>query len=96
MVSGRNCEGCRQKHDCGEIYGKLGTSGGHSVTLHVLLAFLSPIVVFLAFLVGVERIAGFYTNSAGLRTLAGLLVGVGGTFLWILAARGIAGRLHHN
>ena len=96
MIGGKNCEGCGQRDDCHEIYVKLGAAGGPSVTLRVLLAFLSPIVVFLAFLVGVERIAALYTNSAELRTVAGLLVALAGTFLWILAARVIAARLDHN
>ena len=96
MADGKNCEGCGQKHDCHGVYGKLGASGGPSVTLRVLLAFLSPIVVFLALLVGVERIAALYTHRAELQTGAGLLVALAATFLWILVARALARRLNHN
>lgn len=96
MTDGKNCEGCRQRHDCREIYGKLGVGGGPSVTLRVVIAFLSPILVFIAFLAGGEKAVGLFTNSAALRTGVGLFAAVGATFLWIFVARAIAGRLGHN
>jgi len=96
MTDGKNCEGCRQRHDCREIYGKMGLGGGPSVTLRVVIAFLSPILVFIAFLAGGEKAVGLFTNSVELRTGIGLFAAVAATFLWIFVARAIAGRLSHN
>jgi hypothetical protein len=96
MADGKNCEGCRQRHDCREIYGKLGVGGGPSVTLRVVIAFLTPILVFIAVLAGGEKAVGLFTNSVELRTGIGLFAAVGATFLWIFVARGIARRLSHN
>lgn len=96
MTDARNCEGCKQRHDCREIYGKMGTAAGPSVTLKVVIAFLSPILVFIAFLAGVEKAAGFFTNSAGLQTGGALFAAVSATLLWIFTARTIARRLVRN
>ena len=62
MIDQGNCEGCSQRHDCREIYGKLGGSAGPSVILSVVIAFLSPIVVFISCLAVFEIGAGFFTG----------------------------------
>lgn len=93
MIDEGNCEGCNQRHDCRDIFGKLGVAGGPSVVLSVVIAFLSPIVVFIVCLAVFERGAGFFTEIAGLRTGVGLLGAVVVTFGWMFAARFIHSRL---
>jgi len=46
------CEGCSQAHDCKKVYERLGDCKGPPVTRTVLVAFLLPIVVFVATLAG--------------------------------------------
>jgi len=96
MTDQKNCEGCGQRHACGEIYGKLGGADGPSITLSVVIAFLSPILVFILCLAGVEKAVGSLVETAELRTGLGLFTAVAATFLWILAARVIHRRLSRN
>ena len=93
MIDQGNCEGCSQRHDCREIYGKLGGSAGPSVILSVVIAFLSPIVVFIKCLAVFEIGAGFFTEIAALRTSVGLLGAVAVTSGWLFAARYMHRRL---
>jgi len=96
MSGQENCAGCCQRHDCEGIYGKLGRADGPSITLSVVIGFLSPILVFILCLAGAEKAVGFFTKTVELRTGLGLFAAVGATFLWILGARVIHRRLSRN
>ena len=87
MVHEEGCQGCIQRHNCREMYGKLGDSEGPSVTLGAVIAFLIPIVVFITSLVAAERIAGYFAASATVQTVIGLTVALGITSVWVLVAR---------
>ena len=87
------CERCSQRHDCREIYGKLGNAEGPSLALRVVVAFLMPILVFIVSLWGFERGLGGITERAGLRTAASLSGAVIVTLAWILTVRVIGRRL---
>jgi len=87
------CERCSQRHDCREIYGKLGNAEGPSLTLRVILAFLMPILVFIVSLGGFEKGLGWVTERAALRTAASLSGAVIVTLAWILTVRVIGRRL---
>ncbi len=96
MNGQEKCEGCRQRHDCREVYGKLGGVGDPSITLSVIIVFLVPMLIFIVCLAGVEKAVGFFTNMVELRMGLGLFTAVGATFLWILVARVIHRRLSRN
>jgi len=81
------CERCSQRHDCREIYGKLGNAEGPSLTLRVVVAFLMPILVFIVSLGVLEKVLGWVTERAALRTAASLSGAVIVTLAWILAVR---------
>lgn len=87
------CDSCMQRHDCREIYGKMGHSAGPPVTLGVVIVFLAPILIFICTLASVEWILGRFTDAAAVQTGAGLAAAAITTFLWILAARRITSRL---
>jgi len=87
------CERCSQRHDCREIYGKLGNAEGPSLTLRVVVAFLLPILVFIVSLGVLEKVLGGLTERAALRTAASLSGAVIVTLAWILAVRVIDRRL---
>ncbi|MBN2271143.1 MAG: hypothetical protein JXN61_11045 [Sedimentisphaerales bacterium] len=93
MNGQRKCEGCRQRHDCGEVYGKLEGADGTSLALSVVVAFLSPIVIFVVFLAAVERAAGLLTARVEVRTALGLVSAVAATLLWVLVAERINRRM---
>ncbi len=52
MAPDKSCEGCSHEHDCKKVYEQLGCVDGPSVTGPVVLAFLVPILVFVAALGG--------------------------------------------
>jgi hypothetical protein len=87
------CERCNQRHDCREIYGKLGNVEGPSLTLRVVVAFLMPLLVFIVSLGIFEKGLGGIIEKAALRTAASLSGAVIVTLAWILAARAIDRRL---
>jgi len=81
------CQSCMQRHDCREIYGKLGHSEGPSITLRVVIVFLAPLVVFIVSLAVVGRVVGFVTNLPAVRTGVALAAALVLTFAWMLAAK---------
>lgn len=87
------CERCSQRHDCREIYGKLGSAEGPSLTLRVVVAFLIPILVFILSLGVFEKVLGGITERAALRTAASLSGAVIVTLAWIFTVRAIGRRL---
>ena len=43
-----NCQGCPNRQSCEEVYRKMGESEGRKVTFSVVMAFLLPLVIFIA------------------------------------------------
>ncbi len=56
MAQQELCQQCDQKQDCGKVYEQLGNIEGPSIVKKVVLAFLLPLVVFVASLAIFERI----------------------------------------
>ncbi|MEN6574858.1 MAG: hypothetical protein ABFD90_00850 [Phycisphaerales bacterium] len=52
MVQSESCEGCSQAHDCKKVYEHLGCTEGPPITRMVFVAFLLPLLVFIAALGG--------------------------------------------
>ncbi|MHC4570729.1 MAG: hypothetical protein ACYS0C_01455 [Planctomycetota bacterium] len=81
MFEEKFCEECRQKHGCREVYRHLGKAKGPSVVFKVVVAFLLPLVVFIAALAVSEKILAGIINTAALRTVLSFLLALGGTFI---------------
>ena len=93
MIQPNSCEGCSQAHDCTKVYEQLGGSEGPPVTRTVLVAFLLPIVVFVAALGGF----GWLLRDAVARryqTPAALVLALAATAGVMLAIRSVA--RHHR
>jgi len=84
MVQEKFCEGCDQNDRCREIFRKLGAVKGPSFTLKVIVAFLLPLVVFIASLAVFERVFAGSIGTEGLRTAVSLLAAFVVTFVFIL------------
>jgi len=56
MDQQKNCQGCSQRQDCQQAYQKLANFRGSSIVLKVIVAFLLPIMVFIASVAASERI----------------------------------------
>jgi hypothetical protein len=74
MFQQKFCQECDQKHDCKEVYRQLGKSGGPSVVVKVVVAFLVPLVVFIAALAASEKILAGAISGKELRTALSFLL----------------------
>ncbi|HNY77902.1 MAG: hypothetical protein RBS72_06335 [Sedimentisphaerales bacterium] len=48
MEHAEPCKGCSQAHDCARVYERLGHAGGPSVAWKAVIAFVLPVVAFVA------------------------------------------------
>jgi hypothetical protein len=83
------CEDCYQKHNCQEIYEKLGKTKGRSVVFKVLIAFLLPMLVFIGFLAGFEGIWGEAIKLNKLQIILNFLLALVLTGVCVLIIRAI-------
>lgn len=99
MAEQKFCEDCNQKHDCREVYQKLGNTKGPSVVLKAVVAFLLPILVFIGCLAAFEAILGkvrSLINTKELRTVLSFLLALSVTFVLILIIKAINRQLSKN
>ena len=89
MVEQKFCQGCNQEHDCQEINQKLANFKGPSVVFKVCLAFLLPILVFIASLAVSERVLAKAIDTKELRTALNFLLALSVTFVCLLIIRTI-------
>jgi len=50
------CQQCNQRHDCGKVYEQLAKVEDRSIVSKAVLAFLLPLLVFIASLAALERV----------------------------------------
>ncbi len=86
----RWCEHCSQRQSCAEIYEKLGNHTGPSVVSKVVVAFLLPIMVFIASLAAFEHILAAAIEAKQLRTAVNFLLAVSVTVGLIVLARAVS------
>ena len=99
MAQQKFCEDCNQKHDCREVYQKLGNTKGPSVVLKAVVAFLLPILVFIGSLAAFEAILGkvrSLINTKELRTVLSFVLALAVTFVLILIIKAINRQLSKN
>ena len=87
------CESCDQKHNCQEVYRQLGKAKGPSVISKVVVAFLLPLVVFIASLVVFDHILGKAMNNKEVQTALSFLLALSVSFICILIIKAIYKRL---
>ena len=83
-----NCSGCNQKDRCSQLYEKLGKTQGPNVSRKAILAFLTPILVFILSLAGAERLLQNRFKGKML-TVTCFLAALGGTLIVIFLIRAI-------
>ena len=77
MPKGNICQECSQKESCKQAFEKLGNAKGPSVTIKSILAFLVPLIIFIAALAVFEKIL---QKNAGIS----FLLATGATAIYIL------------
>ena len=81
------CQGCDQKQNCQDVYRQLGEDQCPPVAFKAVVAFLLPIIVFVASLAACEKILTGSINSTGLRNVISCLAALAVTFVVILIIR---------
>jgi len=76
-MKGNACQECSQKDSCRQVFAKLGNAEGPSVALKSILAFLLPLVIFIAALAIFEKIIQKNTGIS-------FLLAVGLTAIYVL------------
>lgn len=90
------CESCDQKHDCREVYRQLGKAEGRSVVFKVVIAFLLPIMVFVAALAAFEAILSRITDIKEWRIVLSFLPALSVTFAVVLIIKMIGKQLRKD
>ncbi len=84
MAEEKFCKGCEQSSKCQEVYRKLGSIKDPSLALKFVVAFLLPILIFIASIFVFEKIFARVTHTKGLQTLVSFLMAFLVTFGFIL------------
>jgi hypothetical protein len=87
MVQQKFCDGCNQEHNCREVYEKPGDVEGPSIAFRAVVAFLLPLMVFIAALAAFDRILAEAVSKTELRTVVSLLFALSVTSLMLLAIK---------
>jgi len=83
------CHKCSERHNCHEVYRQLGKVEGPSVVFKVVVAFLLPLMVFIAALAVFEKILAGVVNTEQLQTALVFLLAALVTFAFILIIKAI-------
>jgi uncharacterized membrane protein len=90
------CQECDQKHKCQEIYQQLGKSQGPPVAFKAVIAFLLPLLIFIASLAAFEGILARITDIKELRIALDFLLALLVTFAAILIIKVISKRFNKS
>ncbi len=90
----KNCQGCRYRHTCEEVYNKLGHSRASPVTSKVVLAFLLPLIIFIASIAFFKRIFSLALNAEWLVIVLSLFTAVSITLILTLIVKKIRNKFN--
>lgn len=93
MANENLCEKCSEKKSCEEVYKQLGRAKGPSVVLRAIVAFVVPIVVFIASLAACEHILTDGIQATKPRLALSFLLTLAATIALIMIIRVINKRL---
>jgi len=84
MAEQEFCQECNQRNKCQDVYRQLGSTKSSSVALKAVIAFLLPLIVFIAALVASEKILAGIINSKEAQTALSFLLALAVTSVSIL------------
>ena len=93
MAKENLCEKCSEKKSCEEAYKQLGQAKGPSVVVGAIVAFVVPIVVFIASLAACEQILTSSIQATKLRLVLSFLLALVVTIALIMIMQVINKRL---
>ena len=80
----QQCQNCGQKHDCQQIYSRLGKSKAQKVLSKVIQAFLLPLILFTVSIAVTEKLLTDKLKSRGLINIIALASAVLVIFLYLM------------
>jgi uncharacterized membrane protein len=92
MAEQRFCQQCGQRHDCQDVYQKVGGGEGPSLVSKAVVAFAVPLLFFIICLAVSERLLAKTLSAERLRTVAAFVFSVSATFLLVVVIGVISGR----
>jgi uncharacterized membrane protein len=92
----KSCQECDQKHKCQDMYQQTGKAQGPSVAFKAVVAFLLPLLVFIASLAAFEGILARITDIKELRIALDFLLALLVTFAAILIIKVISKRFNKS
>jgi len=96
MTQQKFCQECIQRHDCRDVYRQLGNTKSPSVAFKVVVAFLLPVMVFIAALAASEKILAKVINSEEVQTALSFLLALVATSVSILIIKIIGRQLRKD
>jgi hypothetical protein len=96
MAELNHCRECEQKQKCQEVYEQLGKAQGPSVALKAVVAFLLPLLIFIASLAAFEGILAKITDKKELRIALGFLLALAVTLAAVFIIKAISTYLNKN
>ena len=91
MAEQEFCQGCERADKCQDVYRRLGQASGPSVVFKVVIAFLVPMVVFIAALAVFEGILARAINTKALQTPLSFLLALLVTSALVLIIKTVSG-----
>jgi len=96
MFQQKFCQECNQKRNCKEVYQQLGKADSSSVVFKVVVAFLLPMVVFIAALAIFKAILAGTIDSKEAQTALSFLLALSMAFAVVLVIKAINKKLSKN
>ena len=96
MFQQKFCQECNQNRNCKEIYQQLGNTKNPSVVFKVVVAFLLPMVVFIAALAIFKAILAGTIDSKEAQTALSFLLALSMAFAVVLVIKAINKKLSKN
>lgn len=94
MTQQDSCHLCSQKHDCRQVYDRMGNAPGPSIAGDVCLALLLPLVVFVVALAIFQKILAATAEPA--RTAIALVLALASTLGCVVVVRMIKQKTWHT
>ena len=90
------CQGCGQKNRCEQVYQALGRLKGSSVVKKVIIAFLLPLLVFIAALAISQKIIVEYVDTQHWQTMISFVIALTVTGVCVVSIKCVRVRLHRH
>jgi uncharacterized membrane protein YoaK (UPF0700 family) len=93
MAQRESCERCDHKLSCKEAFKRLGNIRGQSIVRSVLVAFVLPLLIFIACLAAAQQILTRYIKSSSLCSAVALLLAIAAAVVCVAVVKTVGKRL---